>query len=60
MHHDLWDYDVVSRLVLIEIKGRPAIGVLTKTGHYFALHRLTGRPLLPVEERPRRQLESGG
>lgn len=51
VHHDLWDYDVASRPELIEIKGRPAIGVLTKIGHYFALDRLTGKPILPVEER---------
>ena len=52
VHHDLWDYDVASRPELIEVKGKPAIGVLTKIGHYFALDRLTGKPLLPVEERP--------
>lgn len=52
VHHDLWDYDVASRPALIDVAGRPAIGVLTKIGHYFALDRLTGKPLLPVEERP--------
>lgn len=51
VHHDLWDYDVASRPELIEINGKPAVGVLTKVGHYFALDRLTGKPLLPVEER---------
>jgi quinoprotein glucose dehydrogenase len=51
VHHDLWDYDVASRPELIEINGKPAVGVLTKIGHYFALDRLTGKPLLPVEER---------
>src|SRR4051794_2428667 len=52
VHHDLWDYDVASRPALIEVNGQPAIGVLTKLGHYFALDRATGKPLLPVEERP--------
>jgi quinoprotein glucose dehydrogenase len=51
VHHDLWDYDVASRPELIEFRGKPAIGVLTKVGHYFALDRLTGKPLLPVVER---------
>jgi quinoprotein glucose dehydrogenase len=51
VHHDLWDYDVASRPELIDVQGKPAIGVLTKMGHYFALDRLTGKPLLPVEER---------
>jgi quinoprotein glucose dehydrogenase len=52
VHHDLWDYDVASRPELIDIGGKPAVGVLTKMGHYFALDRLTGKPLLPVQERP--------
>jgi quinoprotein glucose dehydrogenase len=52
VHHDLWDYDVASRPEPIEMEGRPAIGVLTKVGHYFALDRLTGKPVLGVEERP--------
>jgi quinoprotein glucose dehydrogenase len=52
VHHDLWDYDVASRPELIEVNGKRAIGVLTKMGHFFALDRLTGKPLLPVEERP--------
>lgn len=51
VHHDLWDYDVASRPLLIELDGKPAVGVLTKVGHYFALDRLTGKPLLPVAER---------
>lgn len=52
VHHDLWDYDVASRPALIQIGQTPAVGVLTKMGHYFALDRLTGTPLLPVQERP--------
>lgn len=52
VHHDLWDYDVPSRPELIEFRGKPAIGVLTKIGHFFVLDRSTGEPLLPVEERP--------
>ncbi|HYO82404.1 MAG TPA: PQQ-binding-like beta-propeller repeat protein [Bryobacteraceae bacterium] len=52
VHHDLWDYDVAARPELIDVAGRPAVGVLTKIGHYFLLDRLTGKPLLPVEERP--------
>ena len=51
VHHDLWDYDVASQPVLMEFRGKPAIGALTKVGHYFALDRITGKPLLPVEER---------
>ncbi|MFL6452346.1 MAG: PQQ-binding-like beta-propeller repeat protein [Bryobacteraceae bacterium] len=51
VHHDLWDYDVASAPVLVTFKGKPAIAVLTKMGHYFLLDRTTGKPLLPIEER---------
>jgi quinoprotein glucose dehydrogenase len=52
VHHDLWDYDVASQPVLFTWKdGTPAVAVTTKMGHVFVLDRLTGVPLLPVEER---------
>src|SRR3954454_25337143 len=60
VHHDLWDYDLASQPALIEFRGRPAVGVLTKIGHYFVLDRLTGKPLLPVEERPVPKSDVGG
>jgi quinoprotein glucose dehydrogenase len=53
VHHDLWDYDVASQPTLFAWKdGTPAVVVNTKMGHVFVLNRLTGAPLLPVEERP--------
>ncbi len=56
VHHDLWDYDVAAQPMLIELKrnGRtiPAVAVGTKMGNLFVLHRETGKPLFPVEERP--------
>jgi quinoprotein glucose dehydrogenase len=53
VHHDLWDYDVASQPTLFTWKdGTPAIVINTKMGHVFVLDRLTGVPLLPVEERP--------
>ena len=53
VHHDLWDYDVASQPTLITWKdGSPAVVINTKMGHVFVLNRLTGAPLLPVEERP--------
>jgi quinoprotein glucose dehydrogenase len=52
VHHDLWDYDAASAPVLVNFKGKPAVAVLTKMGHYFVLDRENGKPLLPVEERP--------
>ncbi len=56
VHHDLWDYDVPSQPTLVTVTrdGRdiPAVAVGTKMGHLFVLHRETGEPLFPVEERP--------
>jgi quinoprotein glucose dehydrogenase len=56
VHHDLWDYDVASQPMLMTVKrnGRdiPAVAVGTKIGHIFVLHRETGKPLFPIEERP--------
>jgi quinoprotein glucose dehydrogenase len=52
VHHDLWDYDVASQPTLFTWKdGTPAIAITTKMGRVFILNRLTGAPLLPVEER---------
>jgi quinoprotein glucose dehydrogenase len=55
VHHDLWDYDVPAQPVLVSLplQGKlvPAVVVATKMGHVFVLHRETGAPLLPVEER---------
>jgi len=56
VHHDLWDYDVPAQPVLVDVtrEGRrvPAVVVATKMGHLFVLHRESGAPLFPVEERP--------
>jgi quinoprotein glucose dehydrogenase len=56
VHHDLWDYDVAAQPMLadLEVDGVavPAVVQATKMGHVFLLHRETGAPLYPVEERP--------
>jgi quinoprotein glucose dehydrogenase len=56
VHHDLWDYDVPAQPTLITVRrdGQeiPAVAQATKMGHLFLLHRETGQPLFPVEERP--------
>jgi quinoprotein glucose dehydrogenase len=53
VHHDLWDYDVAAQPLLFRWKdGTSAIAINTKMGHVFVLNRLTGTPLLPVQERP--------
>ena len=50
-HHDLWDYDIASQPTLIEFKAKPAVAVTSKIGNVFVLDRLTGKPLMTVEER---------
>ncbi len=64
VHHDLWDYDVSSQPMLIDVpvegELRPAVAQLTKMGHVFLLDRETGVPLFPVEERPVPQTDVAG
>ena len=54
-HHDVWDYDVPAEPTLGQVtyKGKtaPALIQVTKQGLVFTLDRLTGAPLIPVEER---------
>jgi len=56
VHHDIWDYDTPAQPTLVDltIDGEtvPAVVQVTKMGMTFALHRDTGEPLWPVEERP--------
>lgn len=52
-HHDLWDYDVASQPVLIDLAdGRPALLQPTKRGEIFLLDRRTGDPIAGVTEKP--------
>ena len=61
VHHDLWDYDVAPQPTLFTWKdGTPAVVINTKMGHVFVLNRLTGAPLLPVEERKVPQTDIAG
>jgi len=56
VHHDLWDYDTAAAPMLTTLKmgGRsvPAVVAGNKTGMVYALDPDTGKPVLPVEERP--------
>ena len=55
VRHDTWDYDLPAQPVLVTLEqdGRvvPAVAQPTKMGMVFVLDRLTGEPVLPVEER---------
>ncbi len=56
IHHDLWDWDLPAQPILTTLhrdgKEIPAVAQVTKTGFLFLLDRLTGKPLIDVEERP--------
>jgi quinoprotein glucose dehydrogenase len=55
VHHDLWDYDLVSTPTLLTVKhdGKmvDAVAQAGKTGFLFVFDRVTGQPLWPIEER---------
>jgi alcohol dehydrogenase (cytochrome c) len=51
-HHDLWDYDATSPVVLFNLNGTPALAHQGKTGYTFVLDRRTGTPLYAVNEVP--------
>ena len=55
VHHDLWDYDNAAPPALVTVtrdgQSIPAVAQATKTGMLFVLHRETGAPVFPVEER---------
>jgi quinoprotein glucose dehydrogenase len=56
VHHNIFDYDLPAQPSLITIRkdGRdiPAVVQPTKMGFLYFLHRETGQPIFPVEERP--------
>lgn len=51
-HHDLWDNDLSSQPVLVNLPTKagvqPAIIFGTKQGEIFVLNRVTGAPIVPV------------
>ncbi|UXH79111.1 membrane-bound PQQ-dependent dehydrogenase, glucose/quinate/shikimate family [Roseateles amylovorans] len=64
VHHDLWDYDVPSQPVLVDltVKGQrvPALVQPTKQGELFVLDRRDGTPVFPVTETPAPQGAAAG
>src|SRR5438128_10672448 len=56
VHHDLWDYDASSPVVLFDtvIDGQPRKGIAEagRTGWVYILDRTNGKPLIGIEERP--------
>jgi quinohemoprotein ethanol dehydrogenase len=56
VHHDLWDFDMPTPLILFDqtYNGQPrkALAAHSKQGWVYILDRVTGKPLLPIEEKP--------
>jgi quinohemoprotein ethanol dehydrogenase len=56
VHHDIWDYDAPSPVVLFNVsvggRERNAIAQAGKTGFVYILDRETGKPLIGIDERP--------
>jgi quinohemoprotein ethanol dehydrogenase len=56
VHHDLWDYDGPSPVVLFDLSVdgvlRHGLAQASKTGWVYILDRVTGKPLIGIEERP--------
>ncbi len=59
VHHDIWDYDAPSPVVLFDtnINGQDRKGVYQcgKTGWCYFLDRTNGQPLIGIEEKPVKQ-----
>jgi alcohol dehydrogenase (cytochrome c) len=56
VHHDIWDYDAVNPVILMDVnvggRTRKAIAEVGKTGWAYILDRQTGKPLIGIDERP--------
>ena len=55
VHHDIWDYDSPSPVVLFDLEYdgrlRKGIAEVSKTGWVYILDRETGEPLVGIDER---------
>lgn len=55
-HHDIWDYGGANPVILFDvtIDGQPRKGLshAPKSGYVYILDRVTGKPLVGIEERP--------
>jgi quinohemoprotein ethanol dehydrogenase len=56
VHHDIWDYDAASPVLLFDttINGQPRKGIAQagRTGWVYILDRTNGKPLIGIDERP--------
>jgi quinohemoprotein ethanol dehydrogenase len=56
VHHDLWDFDSSNPVVLFDVTvggvERKALAEVSKAGWVYILDRVTGEPLLGIDETP--------
>jgi PQQ-dependent dehydrogenase (methanol/ethanol family) len=52
VHHDIWDFDSASPVVLFDAGGHKGIAQASKTGWLYMLDRRTGTPLYGIPEKP--------
>lgn len=56
VHHDIWDYGGSNPVVLFDVPVngvmRKGISHAPKSGYVYILDRVTGKPLIGIEERP--------
>lgn len=57
VHNDLWDFDLPMQPSLVDFPmkdgtTKPAVVIGTKSGQFFVLDRVTGKPLTKVVEQP--------
>ena len=56
VHHDIWDYDSPNPVMLFDLmlngRLRKAAAEASKTGWVYILDRITGKPLIGIEEKP--------
>jgi alcohol dehydrogenase (cytochrome c) len=61
VHHDIWDYGGSNPVVLFDVmlngQLRKGISHAPKSAYVYILDRITGKPLVGIEERPVPQLE---
>jgi alcohol dehydrogenase (cytochrome c) len=59
VHHDLWEFDIAMPVMFydVQVDGKPRKGIaaMRDDGYMFLLDRETGKPIIPVEERPVKQ-----
>ena len=64
IHHEMWDYDIPSAPILLDItvngKKIKALAQVNKSAFIFVFDRTNGTPVWPIEERPAPQGNAPG